>query len=61
LVEQIYELFAGDRETPLTLDGALVANWVNCVIRTHCDYGKLRQGYFLGVVRIRWNVSKDVN
>jgi hypothetical protein len=61
LVEQVYELFAGDRDTPLTLEAGLVANWVDCVIRTHCDYGKLRQGYFLGVVRIRWNVSKGVN
>jgi hypothetical protein len=61
LVEQIYELFAGNRETPLTLASGLIANWVDCVIRTHCDYAKLRQGYFLGVVRIRWNVSKVVS
>ena len=61
LVEQIYELFADGRMTPLTLASGRVANWMDCVIRTHCDYAKLRQGYFLGVVRIRWNVSETLN
>lgn len=61
LVEQIYELFVGARETPITLASGLVANWVDCTIKTHCDYGRLRQGYFLGVVRIRYDVSKAVN
>lgn len=58
LTEQVYELFADARMTPLTLESGRVANWVDCVIRTHCDYAKLRQGYFLGVVRVRWNVSE---
>jgi hypothetical protein len=61
LVEQVYELFVAARETPLTLAPGLVANWVDCTIKTHCDYGRLRQGYFLGVVRVRWDVSKAVN
>jgi len=29
LVQQVYELFASDRETPLTLESGLVANWVD--------------------------------
>jgi hypothetical protein len=61
LVEQIYELFTANRETPVTLASGLVANWLDCNIKTHCDYGRLRQGYFLGVVRIRYDVSKAVN
>jgi hypothetical protein len=60
LVEQIHELMAGDRDEPIDLGGGVVANWLDATVRTHCDYRKLREGYFLGVVRVRWNVSKEV-
>ena len=60
LVEQMHELFAGGRNTSLSLAEGVQANWVEATIRTHCDYRKLREGYFLGVVRVRWNVSKVV-
>ena len=58
LVEQIHELFSGDRNTEITLASGLYANWVNTKVRTYCDYAKLRQGCFLGVVRVRYDVSK---
>ena len=58
LVEQIHELFAGDRATEITLASGIAANWVDASVRTYCDYAKLRQGCFLGVVRIRYDVSK---
>lgn len=58
LVEKIHELFSGDRATAVTLSGSTVANWVDATVRTYCDYKRLREGCFLGVVRIRYNVSK---
>lgn len=61
LVEQLHELFAGDRNTSLDLGGGLVANWVEANVRTHCDYSRLREAHFLGVVRVTWNVSKGMS
>jgi hypothetical protein len=58
LVEQIHELFSGDRDTAVTLSGGHHANWLEATVRTYCDYARLRQGVFLGVVRVRYNVSK---
>lgn len=58
LVEQIYETLAGDRAQAITLATGLHANWVDTSVRTYCDYGRLRQGVFLGVVRVRYDVSK---
>ncbi len=58
LVEKIHELFSGDRATAVTLSGSTVANWVDATVRTYCDYKRLREGCFLGVVRVRFNVSK---
>jgi hypothetical protein len=60
LVEQIYETLAGDRMQAITLASGLHANWVDTSVRTYCDYGRLRQGCFLGCVRIRFDVSKVV-
>jgi hypothetical protein len=60
LVEKIYEQMAGDRMQALTIATGLSAHWLDTSIRTHCDYGRLRQGLFLGVVRIRYHVSKAV-
>lgn len=58
LVEQIHELFSGDRNTEITLAAGIHANWINAKVRTYCDYAKLRNGCFLGVVRVRYDVSK---
>ena len=60
LVEKIYEQLAGDRMQSLTIESGLSANWIDTSIRTHCDYGRLRQGVFLGCVRVRFEVSKAV-
>ena len=60
LVEKLHETFAEGRMTSLSLASGIDANWIDTSVRTYCDYAKLRQGYFLGVVRIRWNVSKAV-
>jgi hypothetical protein len=61
LVEKIHELLSGDRFTAVTLSGSIVANWVDATVRTYCDYKRLREGCFLGVVRVRYNVSKAAN
>jgi len=59
LVEQIHELLSEDRLfTAVALSGGCHANWIEATVRTYCDYARLRQGVFLGVVRIRYNVSK---
>ena len=58
LVEKIHELLSEDRFTAVTLTGPLYANWLEATVRTYCDYARLRQGVFLGVVRVRYNVSK---
>lgn len=60
LVEKIYEQLAGDRMQAISLASGISANWIETLIRTHCDYGRLRQGCFLGCVRIRFDVSKVV-
>lgn len=58
LVETLHEELMGNRDTALSLGSGLSANWVDATVRTYCDYGKLRQGMFLGLVRVRYNVSK---
>jgi hypothetical protein len=60
LVEKIYEQLAGDRMQAISLSAGVDANWIDTSVRTHCDYGRLRQGVFLGVVRVRFDVSKAV-
>jgi hypothetical protein len=59
LAEQIHELFADGRIEHLQLADTIEANWLDGSVRTHCDYRKLREGHFLAVVRVRWNVSKE--
>lgn len=57
LVEEIAEQLAGERMQELSFDG-LSANWLDTSVRTYCDYKRLREGIFLGVVRVRYNASK---
>ncbi len=61
LVEQIHVLMTEDRNTAITLATGVTANWNGAIIRTYCDYAKLRQGCFLGVVRLNFDVSKAVS
>lgn len=58
LVEQIHELLSEDRAAAVTLTGPIYANWLDTTVRTYCDYKRLREGFFLGVVRVRYDVSK---
>lgn len=60
LVEQIHEEMASDRGTAIELATGIYANWIDASIRTYCDYGRLREGNFLGVVRLKYNVSKTM-
>jgi len=60
LVEKIYEQLAGDRMQAITLASGVSANWIDTTVRTYCDYKRLREGCFLGCVRVRFNVSKAV-
>ena len=57
LVQELHEELAGERMQALTIAG-LSANWLDTSVRTYCDYKRLREGSFLGVVRVRYNVSK---
>lgn len=57
LVEELYLELAGDRMQDLTITG-LSANWIDTSVRTYCDYKRLREGDFLGVVRVRYNASR---
>lgn len=57
LVEDIHEVLAGERMAELSISG-LSANWLDASVRTYCDYKRLREGIFLGVVRVRYNASK---
>jgi len=61
LVEDIHVLICEDRNTALTLEAGVTANWDGAVVRTYCDYAKLRQGMFLGLIRINFDVSKEVS
>lgn len=58
LVEAIHEHLAGDRMQALTLAVGCSVNWTDTSVRTYCDYARLRQGIFLGVVRVRYDISK---
>lgn len=60
LGEQLREKFESERMTPIDLGGGLYANWIESEIRTQCDYKELREGRFLGVSRIKYDVSKVV-
>lgn len=57
LVDEIHQKLAGSRATALSITG-LSANWLDASVRTYVDYRRLREGVFLGVVRVRYNVSK---
>lgn len=57
LIEDIHEVLAGERMQALSITG-LSANWLDTSVRTYCDYKRLREGVFLGVVRVRYNASK---
>lgn len=59
LVEDVHEVLAGERMQALSITG-LSANWLDTSVRTYCDYKRLREGVFLGVVRIKYNVSKAI-
>lgn len=61
LVERIHVLLAEDRATPITLESGVHANWLEGAVRTYCDYKKLREGCFLGMIRVRFNVTKEVS
>jgi len=61
LVEVLHTLLANARNTSIELASGVTANWVDATIRTYCDYGRLRQGNFLGCVRLRFNVSKGLS
>ena len=58
LVEQLYETMTADRITAIELAAGISANWMETSVRTYCDYGRLRQGNFLGVIRVRFDVSR---
>jgi len=58
LVSEINDLFSANRMTAIDCGNSVHANWVDNSIRTRCDYKRLREGCFLGVVRIRYDVSK---
>lgn len=60
LVEQIHEKLAAGRGTALSLASGIDANWMDATVRTFCDYKRLREGVFLGVVRVRFDVSKEI-
>ena len=58
LVGAIHKLLSANRGTAVTLSGSVVANWLDATVRTYCDYKRLRDGCFLGVVRVRYDVSE---
>lgn len=60
LVEQLHEKMASIRDSPLSLESGIDANWIDATIRTYCDYSHLREGNFVGVVRVKFNVSKSI-
>lgn len=58
LVERLHEKLAGDKMQAITLESGCTANWIDTSVRTYCDYKRLREGVFLGVVRVTFDVSK---
>ncbi len=60
LVEQIHEIIAVTRDDATEITTGIYANWLDASVRTYCDFKRLREGVFLGVVRVKFNVSKTV-
>jgi len=58
LLEQIHELFSGDRANDIDLGGGITANWSEGNVVSWVNQRMLREGLFEGVVRMRFNVSK---
>lgn len=58
LVEKLQEVLAAERDTELTIDTGIEANWVDAQVRTYVNQRRLREGMFEGVVRINFQISK---
>jgi hypothetical protein len=58
LVEQIHELVAAERGTPIELGDSISASWMESNVVSWVNQRMLREGLFEGVVRIRFNVNK---
>jgi len=58
LVEQIHELFSGDRASDIDLGGGITANWTEGNVVSWVNQRMLREGLFEGVVRLRFSVNK---
>jgi hypothetical protein len=58
LVERLYRVLTVSRGEIILQDGG-TAHWMNAEVRTHCDYRRLREGLFLGVVRLAYSVSME--
>ena len=59
LVEQLQEVLATNRGTELSLGSGIEASWSNATMRTYVNQRRLREGFFEGVVRVNFDVSKD--
>jgi hypothetical protein len=57
-VEKLQEVLAAERDTELTIDTGIEANWVDAQVRTYVNQRRLREGMFEGVVRINFQISK---
>ena len=59
LTEQIYQKLVGlRREDSIEIGDGRTAKWSRCEIRTLCDYWQLRQGNYLGVVRLTYMLAQ---
>jgi hypothetical protein len=58
LVEQLQEVLAAERQTELALPGGPEASWINASVRTYVNQRRLREGFFEGVVRINFGISR---
>lgn len=60
LVEQLHELMASGRAASLQLSQMIRADWMDANVRAYVNQRRLREGYFEGVVRVNYSVTKDV-
>jgi hypothetical protein len=59
LLEQVQRVLCQARDEEISLTGGSVANWLSASVRTYCDYQRLREGIYLGVLRVRYQLHME--
>jgi hypothetical protein len=59
LVEKMHELMASLRDSQIEIALGQTAEWVNANVRAYVNQRRLREGFFEGVVRVNFSVTRE--